>query len=218
MGFWSSIGSIGGAIVGGIFGGPTGGAAGYAIGSGIGGAADSDSAASQEIASARQTNEWQVALAREQMAWEERMSNTAHQREVEDLRKAGLNPILSANKGASTPQAIMPVVSNPKKGLAEMRLNSARMLQDTAARAMELDVMRSSAREARYRADIAKKDRDAYMSKAGTVGSYLKALGVSGSSALSLATGFLGGRIGAVTKGGSAVVRGMKSGYYTKRG
>lgn len=54
-------------------------------------------------AAAQQTSDFNAQQAQINRDWQEYMSNTAHQREMADLEAAGLNPILAARQGASTP-------------------------------------------------------------------------------------------------------------------
>ncbi len=66
---------------------------------------------------------YNMKIAKRQFAFQERMSNTAYQRSMADMRKAGLNPMLVAKLGgASTP----PGASIPVQNVVDTAINTGK--------------------------------------------------------------------------------------------
>ena len=121
----------------------------------------------------RSANRTNIRLAREQMAFQERMSNTAIARRMRDMRRSGINPILAGKFDATSPPGALATVGNVgAAGVAgASQMAAARVARETAKNVMQ-DTALKKAQAHKTQSE------DAY-TQALTNSEILKAIGIS---------------------------------------
>lgn len=100
----------------------------------------------------RSANRANLQIAREQMAFQERMSNTAYQRAATDLEAAGLNRILALGSPASSPggqsavmQNAMAPIANATQAAVQQQAQLRLLREQTRKTANEADILEPAA-------------------------------------------------------------------------
>jgi hypothetical protein len=94
--------------------------------------------------SQKATNKNNLKIAREQMEFQERMSNSAVKRRMEDLENSGINPILAGKYDASTPAGAIATMDSPITAgfmTGEKAANTAKVVR---MQKLEMDQMKAS--------------------------------------------------------------------------
>jgi hypothetical protein len=111
-----------------------------------------------------QANQLSIDEAEKNRQWQQMMSSTSHQREVDDLLAAGLNPLLSANHGAPMGQgATAQNIKNPKEVKANILSNTSKNIAEIGLLNQKMQTEKQITKQAQSAAEV--QEADAYWRK-----------------------------------------------------